>query len=556
MRSAAPFKKILIANRGEIAVRVIRACREMGIVSVAVYSEADRDALHVHLADEAHLIGGSDPKESYLNIERILAAARLAEADAIHPGYGFLSENPAFAEACENQGIVFIGPPSGVLRAVGNKIAARRAIQASGVPIIPGSIARLNGHNEATAIAQAVGYPILVKAAAGGGGKGMRIVRSEDELERAVDEATGEANRTFADPSIYVEKLMEPARHVEVQLLADGYGNVVHLGERDCSIQRRYQKVIEESPSPAVDADLRGRLTRAAIKICEAVGYRNAGTAEFLVSGQEFYFMEVNARLQVEHPVTEMVTGVDMVKEQILVAMGEPLHFRQDDVTFKGSAIQCRIYAEDPSHYFMPSPGTVYVIREPGGPGIRVDSGIQPGGTIPTEYDGLLSKLIAWGSTRSEAIARMNRALDEYYVSGVTTTIPFKRFVMNNDLFVRGQYDTGFIARVWEEWTRRAEVLMSTAPLLATAQGPAEGRAVGAQVAIMAVAKYLAMEQQEQVERPPAADVVGRDAASSQGDSPRSTLERDPAWVNQGRRPPPYGEKAQSAYPPKDSVKD
>jgi acetyl-CoA carboxylase biotin carboxylase subunit len=449
-----PFRKILIANRGEIAVRIIRACQEMGIVAIALYSDADRDALHVHLADEAYHIGGSPPGQSYLSSEKLLKVARQAKAEAVHPGYGFLSENPLFAEACQAQGFAFIGPTAATLRAVGNKTAARRAAQASGVPIVQGSIASLNGHAEATAIAETVGYPVLLKAAAGGGGKGMRIAHTEDELKRSIDEAAREASRTFGDPSLYVEKLVGPARHVEVQLLVDNYGNIVHLGERDCSIQHRFQKIIEESPSPGVDDDLRDCIARAAISVAKTVGYRNAGTVEFLVDGNDFYFMEFNARLQVEHPVTELVTNIDVVKQQILLAAGEPLGFRQDDVVFKGHSLQCRIYAENPKRNFMPSPGTVYLIREPGGPGVRVDSGIQGWSTVPMEYDGLLAKLVVWGNTRAEAVATMKRALYEYHIVGIDTTIPFKRFVIDTEVFRSGQFDTNFINKVWDEWTR------------------------------------------------------------------------------------------------------
>lgn len=448
----APFKKILIANRGEIAVRIVRACREMGIGTVAVYSEADRDALHARCADEAHLIGGSPPRESYLNIERILAVARLTMVEAIHPGYGFLSENPCFAEACYNRGLVFIGPTAEALRAVGNKISARQAARASGVPVVPGSVASLNGHGEAAAIAKTVGYPVLLKAAAGGGGKGMRTAYSEDELRQAIGLAAREANNAFGDSSLYVEKLVDPTRHVEVQLLADRLGNIVHLGERDCSIQRRFQKIIEESPSPAVDDDLRDRITRAAIKVAQAVGYRNAGTVEFLVDGKNFYFMEVNARLQVEHPVTEMVTGIDIVKEQILLAAGAPLRFRQGDVAFRGAALQCRIYAENPAYNFMPSPGIIHAIREPVGPGIRIDSGVVAGSAVPMEYDGLLAKLVAWANTRAEAINRMKQALDGYEIVGVHTTIPFKRYVMDTELFRSGEFDTSFISHILQDW--------------------------------------------------------------------------------------------------------
>lgn len=452
MTNGVPFKKILIANRGEISVRIIRACREMGIGTVAVYSEADRDALHIRCADEAHSIGGSPPRESYLNIERILAVAQQAKAEAIHPGYGFLSENPAFADACQDQGLVFIGPTAAALRAVGNKTSARQAARASGVPIVPGSIASLNGHGEAAAVAKTVGYPVLLKASAGGGGKGMRIAYNEDELRQAVDVAAREANRAFGDPSLYIEKLVDPARHVEIQLLADNFGNIVHLGERDCSIQRRFQKIIEESPSPAVDDGLRDRITKAAIKVAQAVGYRNAGTVEFLVDGKNFYFIEVNARLQVEHPVTELVTGIDIVKEQIFLAAGAPLRFRQDDIVFRGAALQCRIYAENPSRNFMPSPGIIHAIREPIGSGIRIDSGVMAGSAVPMEYDGLLAKLVTWGNTRTQVINRMKRALDEYQIVGINTTIPFKRHVMDTELFRSGQFDTNFINHILEDW--------------------------------------------------------------------------------------------------------
>lgn len=454
MSKGVPFSRILIANRGEIAIRIIRACREMGIRSIAVHSDVDRAALHVRCADEAHMIGGASARESYLDIERILKVAVQRGAQAIHPGYGFLSENPTFAEACENRGIVFIGPTAEALRSVGNKIAARHTAQRCGVPVVPGSIAGLNGHTEAAAIAETIGYPVLLKAAAGGGGKGMRTAHTESELRQALDVAAREADHAFGDPSLYVEKLVDPARHVEVQLLADHFGNVVHLGERDCSIQRRFQKVIEESPSPAVADDLRNRMTSAAITLAKAIGYRNAGTVEFLVDGDRFYFIEVNARLQVEHPVTEMVTGIDLVKEQILIAGGSPLRFTQGDVVFRGAALQARIYAENPMYNFLPSPGVVSAVTEPPGDGIRIDSGITGGSAVPVEYDGLLSKLVVWGNTRAEAIARMKRALDGYEVCGVHTTIPFKRYVLECPAFQSGEYDTGFIASMIQDWKR------------------------------------------------------------------------------------------------------
>jgi len=454
MPAGMPFSRILIANRGEIAIRIIRACRELGIHTIALYSDVDRQALHVGFADEAHSIGGASARESYLDVDKVLTVAAQTRAEAIHPGYGFLSENPAFAEACENRGVVFIGPTAESLHSVGNKIAARRTAQSCGVPVVPGSIASLNGHTEATAIAKTIGYPVLLKAAAGGGGKGMRTATTEAELRQALDVAAREADHAFGDSSLYIEKYVDPARHVEVQLLADHFGNVVHLGERDCSIQRRFQKVIEESPSPAVSDDLRRHITSAAIAIAKAIGYRNAGTVEFLVDGDRFYFIEVNARLQVEHPVTEMVTGIDLVKEQILIAGGLPLRLKQADVSFQGASLQARIYAENPLYNFMPSPGVIGELAEPSGPRIRIDSGIAAGSAVPIEYDGLLAKLVVWGSTRSEAIARMRQALEGYDVSGVHTTIPFKRYVLEHPAFQSGNYDTGFVSSIIEDWKR------------------------------------------------------------------------------------------------------
>lgn len=446
------FGKILIANRGEIAVRIIRACREMGIRAVAVYSEADREALHVRCADEAYNIGPAPAKESYLNIWNILAAAHRAKADAIHPGYGFLSENPSFAEACEKEGFVFIGPSAQVLSVVGNKLRARSVAEACGVPIVPGSQASVEGGEEALRIAESIGYPVLLKAAAGGGGKGMRVASNREELERAVALASKEAAAAFGDSTLFIEKRIEPARHVEVQILADNKGKVIHLGERDCSIQRRFQKVIEESPSPAVNDKLRKLLTESAIELTKAVGYRNAGTVEFLLDGCNFYFLEVNARLQVEHPVTEMVTGVDIVREQISIAAGLPLRLSQRKVALRGAAIQCRIYAENPRHDFMPSPGTIKAMNIPSGPWVRVDSGIEEGGEITLAYDGLIAKLIVWGASRHEAIERMKRALDEFEIEGVSTTIPFKRYIMNSALFKSGRFDTNFMSLLLCEW--------------------------------------------------------------------------------------------------------
>jgi len=442
----APFRKILIANRGEIAVRVARACREAGIVSVAVFSEADRDSLHVRYADEAYPIGPAAPSESYLNIERILEAARRSGAEAVHPGYGFLSENPRFAEACENRGLVFVGPPPRAMEAMGNKVEARRIMKAAGVPITPGSEGTVGGVADVSRVASEVGYPILIKAAAGGGGRGMRVVRSKDEIESALAACMSEAGSAFGDPSVYVEKYSDRVRHIEVQVLADARGGTIHLGERECSIQRRHQKLIEESPSPLVDSSTRARIGAAAVKACQAIGYRSAGTVEFLADGDgNFHFMEVNARLQVEHPVTEMVTGLDLVQAQFRIAAGENLWIRQEDVRLQGSAIECRIYAEDPERGFLPSPGRITRLRAPGGPGVREDSGVYEGYVMPVHYDALISKLIAWAPTRDEAIDRMRRALDEYLVEGIPTTIVFHRRVMDEPDFREGRLHTRFV---------------------------------------------------------------------------------------------------------------
>jgi len=443
---AAPFRKILIANRGEIAVRVARACREAGILAVAVYSDADRNSLHVRWADEAYPIGAASPAESYLRIDRIIDAARKAKAEAIHPGYGFLSENPRFAQACEEAGIVFIGPPPAAMEAMGNKIEARRIMNAAGVPVTPGSDGPVITPSEVERIALEVGWPILIKAAAGGGGRGMRVVRSRGEIEEALTACRSEASAAFGDPSVYVEKYSEKVRHIEVQILADAKGNTVHLGERECSIQRRHQKLIEESPSPLVDEATRKRIGEAAVKACRAIGYRSAGTVEMLADGAgNFWFMEVNARLQVEHPVTEAVTGIDLVRAQIRIAAGEDLGIRQKDVRMRGAAIECRICAEDPDRGFLPAPGRIEKLRVPGGPGVRDDSGIYEGYLMPVHYDSLVAKVIAWGSDRKEAIGRMRRALGEYVIEGIPTTIPFHRRVMNDPRFLAGDLHTRFI---------------------------------------------------------------------------------------------------------------
>ncbi|HKY31507.1 MAG TPA: acetyl-CoA carboxylase biotin carboxylase subunit [Candidatus Polarisedimenticolia bacterium] len=456
------FHKILIANRGEIAVRVIRACREAGVRSVAVFSEADRDALHVRYADEAYLIGPAEASRSYLSIEAIVAAAGRSGAEAVHPGYGFLSENAAFARACAAAGLVFIGPPAEAIAAMGDKVRARKLMKEAGVPLVPGTEGPVASAAELRSQAAAIGYPVLIKAAAGGGGRGMRVVRSEGEAESALAQAASEAGAAFGNPAVYVERYIERGRHIEVQVLADARG-AIHLGERECSIQRRHQKLIEESPSPMVDAARRQQLGEAAVRAADAVGYRGAGTVEFLVDAEgRFYFMEMNTRLQVEHPVTEMVTGVDLVKAQLRVAAGEASGLSQDDVALRGSAIECRIYAEDPDRGFLPAPGRIERLRVPGGPGIRDDSGVYEGYALPIHYDPLISKLVAWGETRAEAIARMLRALDEYMVVGVPTTLSFHQRALRDERFVRGELHTRFV----EEMNGRPPLAGGRAELL------------------------------------------------------------------------------------------
>ncbi len=442
----APFSRILIANRGEIAVRIIRACEEMGIWTIAVFSDADREALHVLMAREAHPIGPPPSRDSYLRIDKILEVAKRTGAEAIHPGYGFLAENPAFAAACADAGIVFIGPSPEAMEAMGDKVRARAIMQRAGVPVVPGTEALAGDAAEVARHARDIGYPVLLKAAAGGGGKGMRAVRSEAELPSLLAQARGEAKSAFGDDRVFLEKLVLRPRHIEVQVLADAHGHCIHLGERECSIQRRHQKLIEECPSPVVDEATRQRIGAIAVKAVQAVQYRSAGTVEMLRGDDgSFYFMEVNARLQVEHPVTELVTGFDLVKEQIRVAAGEPLRFQQEDVTMKGHAIECRIVAEDPARNFMPAPGTIQALRIPSGPGVRDDGGIYAGFTVPVHYDALLSKLITWGDDRQEAIDRMARALEEYRIEGVDTSIPFHRKVMRHPAFCSGDLHTGFL---------------------------------------------------------------------------------------------------------------
>ena len=442
------FKKILIANRGEIAVRVIRACRELGIATVAVYSAADRGALHVRMADEAFAIGPAPSRESYLSIEKIIDAAKRSRAHAIHPGYGFLAENSSFAKACSDAAMTFIGPSAESIALMGSKIAARRAVAQYGVESVPGTLDPIRSDEEARRIGTSVGYPIMIKASGGGGGKGLRFVAHETELESALRNTRSEALSAFGDDSIYIEKFVEKPRHVEIQVLADRHGNAIYLGERECTIQRRHQKVIEECPSPIVDLKLRAEMGEAALKVVRAANYYNAGTVEFLVDAhRRFYFLEMNTRLQVEHPVTEMVTGLDLVKLQIRIAAGEELGMRQNDVLMRGAAIECRIYAEDPENNFFPSPGTIVRLRKPSGPGVRDDGGVYEGWTVPIEYDPLISKLVTWGGTREEAIARMRRALAEYHIEGIKSNIGFFLEILRAPDFQKGDFDTGFIDR-------------------------------------------------------------------------------------------------------------
>jgi acetyl-CoA carboxylase biotin carboxylase subunit len=443
------FRKILVANRGEIAVRVVRACRELGIGSVAVYSEADRASLHVRLADEAVAIGPAPSRESYLRSDRVLDAAKATGADAIHPGYGFLAENAAFARACEDAGIVFIGPRSETIELMGEKTSARREAVAAGVPVVPGTLEPIADEAVLLAEAERIGFPVMLKAAAGGGGKGLRLVATAAELPAAAARARSEAEGAFGDGRVYVERAILRPRHIEIQVMADEHGHAVHLFERECSIQRRHQKVIEESPSPFVTPELRQRMGELAVALVRRTGYVSAGTLEFLVDAERRpYFLEMNTRLQVEHPVTEMVTGSDLVREQIRVAQGEALSFRQEDLLQRGHAIECRVYAEDPERGFLPSPGRILALRAPAGPGVRDDSGVYEGWEVPSHYDSLLSKLVAWGATREQAIARMRRAVSEYTVLGVRTTLPFFERVLREERFVAGDFDTSYVDRL------------------------------------------------------------------------------------------------------------
>jgi acetyl-CoA carboxylase biotin carboxylase subunit len=453
------FSKILIANRGEIACRVIRACREMNISAVAVYSDADMNALHVRMADEAYHIGPPQSSDSYLRGDKIIEVALNCGAEAIHPGYGFLSENAGFVRDVTKAGLTFIGPPPEAMEGLGGKMSARKIAIEAGVPIVPGTTEPLTSFEEARNIAIEIGYPVMLKASAGGGGKGMRLVHEESELKSALEGARSEAMAGFSDDAVYVEKAVVRPRHIEIQVFSDTHGNHVYLGERECSIQRRHQKVIEEAPSPINSEDLRLSMGEAAVKVAKAVNYVGAGTVEFLVSDvdRSFYFLEMNTRLQVEHPVTELVTGIDLVREQIMVASGEQLSFRQEDIQLRGHAIECRVYAEDPENNFMPSPGVIHRLALPHGPGVRDDGGIYEGAEVSIYYDPMISKLAVHGRTRSEAIDRMRRALMEYEVEGIKTTLPFFREVMDDPEFVEGRMDTGFIGRFFERRGERNE---------------------------------------------------------------------------------------------------
>jgi acetyl-CoA carboxylase, biotin carboxylase subunit len=464
------FKRILIANRGEIAVRVIRACRELGIETVAVYSDADRTALHVKQADYAYPVGASASAESYLVIDKILAAARESSADAIHPGYGFLSERAVFARRCREAGIVFIGPSPEAIEAMGDKVAARKLMQRAKVPVVPGSEGTLDSEDEVVTVCRRIGFPVMLKAAAGGGGKGMRLVSKEADLRGALRGVRSEARSSFGDDRVYVEKFVTKPRHVEIQVMADTQGNTVHVYERECSIQRRHQKVVEETPSPAITPEIRERMGAVAVQAARAVDYVGAGTIEFLVDAdRNFYFLEMNTRIQVEHAITEMVTGIDLVKTQILVAAGEPLPFAQGDIVQRGHAIECRIYAEDPYNNFFPSPGKIEFLQVPGGIGIRDDSGVYEGYEVSLFYDPMISKLIAWGTTRDEAIRRMGRALDEYRIHGLVTNLAFHRWILKHPRFLAGDFDTNFINQEYHGLVDGDRPLLREAALAAAA---------------------------------------------------------------------------------------
>ncbi len=439
------FKKVLIANRGEIAIRIMRACRELDVSTVAVYSDADKNALFPKYADEAYHIGPSPSSQSYLNMDKIIEVAKESGAEGIHPGYGFLSENPVFAKKCKAAGIVFIGPSSEVIEKMGSKIAARKLMIEAGVPVVPGYDKAIEDVDEALEMADSIGYPVMIKASAGGGGIGMKVVYSKDDFKSSLVSIQSVAQSAFGDPTVFIEKYVEEPRHIEFQILADSHGNTVYVSDRECSIQRRHQKLMEEAPSPVLSPELRKKMGEAAVKAAKSIGYENAGTVEFLYSKGDFYFLEVNTRLQVEHCITELVTGIDLAKQQLLIACGKELPFKQEDIKITGHAFECRINAEDPLNDFAPSPGKITRYRSPGGPGVRIDSGVYMGYTIPPFYDSMVAKLCTWGETREEAISRMKRALYEFVIIGVTTNIPFHKAVLSNEAFVRGDLTTHFI---------------------------------------------------------------------------------------------------------------
>ena len=496
------IEKILVANRGEIAIRVMRACRELGIKSAAVYSDADKDALFVKYADEAYYLGPSPASQSYLNIDRIMHVVRDCGADAVHPGYGFLAQNPDFAYACKIADIVFIGPSSKVLTLMGNKLAARREVMRAGVAVVPGSDGPVCEYEDARKVAYEVGYPIIIKPAAGGGGIGMFIVNNDSELRNSLESARKLALSTFGLVDVYIEKYITQPRHIEFQIMADAHGNVVNLGERECSIQRRHQKLIEETPSPALTPELRREMGEMAVTTARCVGYCNAGTVETIFSNGEYYFLEMNTRIQVEHAITEMVTGIDIVKEQIRVADGQPLSFTQEDIQPRGWAIECRINAEDPFNGFAPSPGKLRGYRSPGGVGVRVDSGVHTRYTIPHLYDPMISKLIVWGRDRQEAIARMQRALYEYIIVGVKTNIPFHKAVMENPRFIAGSLGTHFIEEevtLLDEMKRIAEREKSLEEKLLTIFDE-KGRVAAIAAAAVAAGVFVAPPQQSKEE--------------------------------------------------------
>jgi acetyl-CoA carboxylase biotin carboxylase subunit len=497
------FKKILIANRGEIAVRVLRACHEMGIAAVVVYSDVDRASLHVRKADEAYPIGAAAARESYLNIPKILDVAKRSGADAIHPGYGFLSENAKFAQACADAGVKFIGPTAAAMEAMGSKTRARQAMEKAGVPFVPGTSRGVESFEEAEQVAARIGYPVMLKAAAGGGGKGMRLVDTREQLKSSLDAARSEAERSFGDSEVYIEKAIVNPRHIEMQVLADEHGNTVYLGERECSLQRRHQKVMEEAPSPIVDADMRRRMGEVAVRVAQAAAYTNAGTVEFLVDEKKnFYFLEMNTRLQVEHPVTELITGLDLVHLQIRIAAGEKLRFTQKDVSIRGHAIECRIYAEDPDNNYFPSPGKITLLLAPSGPGIRRDSGMYEGWNVPIDYDPLLAKLIGYGSDREQAVARLTRALNEYFVGGIKTNISLFRRILRDADFRAAKLDTGFLDRMLKrpedklQDPKEAEVAAIAAGVFA-ALGATSSAAGGDAVEAAALSKWKEASRRE-----------------------------------------------------------